>query len=199
MNWKQAVTATIPQSDGRTAIYVAAKHGHIDTVYELLKTNVDMNIQTSRGNTPLIAALRHEWFDIVHVLLDAGANANIGYLCNRPIAMAVSKQRFDIVNKILHAPNFSVSISENKTLLTTAFEFDDKTIFHLLCDYEGERCGKCQRVVNFNRLLKAHVCAKVVTCVNPSTVKKRNTIQVFGDAENKHRCWECSTMRRDSV
>lgn len=62
-------------SDGRTALHLAARSGKIEALQYLLSTGVDMETQTNTGATPLLLAVGGGSFQATKVLLDSGANA----------------------------------------------------------------------------------------------------------------------------
>ena len=62
---------------GRTAIRVAACHGHIAAVRKLLQAGADVNISDDFRRTPLMDAAGKGWIEVVDCLLEAGANPDI--------------------------------------------------------------------------------------------------------------------------
>jgi len=62
-------------SDGRTALHLAARSGKIEALQYLLSTGVDMETRTNTGATPLLLAVGGGSFEATKVLLDYGANA----------------------------------------------------------------------------------------------------------------------------
>jgi len=62
-------------SDGRTALHLAARSGKIEALEYLLSTGMDMESKTKTGATPLLLAVGGGSFEATKVLLDRGANA----------------------------------------------------------------------------------------------------------------------------
>jgi ankyrin repeat protein len=62
---------------GTTPLMLAAGEGHDSAVKELLKSNVNLDLQNNRGETALIIAAAAGKKDVVKALLRAGANRSI--------------------------------------------------------------------------------------------------------------------------
>jgi ankyrin repeat protein len=63
-------------TEGRTALILAAAHGHQTTVRLLLDAGADTNVVDNSGRTPLMWAALSGYVDIVQALTDAGATFN---------------------------------------------------------------------------------------------------------------------------
>jgi hypothetical protein len=63
-------------SDGLTALIVAASAGDTDTVKSLLGQGAGVNATSVDGQTALIAAVVNNQLDVVQILIAAGANLN---------------------------------------------------------------------------------------------------------------------------
>jgi len=59
---------------GRTAIWYAAFHGHVEIQKLLVEQGIDMEISDLNGRTPLFVACREGHLDTVNHLLEQGAN-----------------------------------------------------------------------------------------------------------------------------
>ncbi len=62
--------------DGRTALHIAVKYGHMDTVNALIAAGANLEAREQQGYTPLHAASSSRYNNIVNVLVAAGANVN---------------------------------------------------------------------------------------------------------------------------
>ncbi|XP_035826944.1 L-asparaginase [Aplysia californica] len=60
--------------DGRTALHVACRHGHINTVHYLLGQGVSVHKKDYRGETPLIDAIEGGHPDIIRLLIKTGSS-----------------------------------------------------------------------------------------------------------------------------
>jgi hypothetical protein len=72
-------------SDGDTALIIAARNGNLALVTALLKWRVDMSL--NKGMTPLTEAARNGHFDVVNVLINDGARVK-DYQQEDPIRLA---------------------------------------------------------------------------------------------------------------
>lgn len=69
-----AMDVNTQDSDGGTALHVAAKNGHIAAAKQLLETYADTNLEDNSGETALHCASRNGDKAIVELLLSYGAN-----------------------------------------------------------------------------------------------------------------------------
>ena len=72
--WEQRVNAL--SDDGRTALTLAAEHGHTAIVNLLLERNADPNLHAADSVRPLTASIANEHWDIAAALVRAGADPN---------------------------------------------------------------------------------------------------------------------------
>lgn len=66
----------LPAKRGKTALMVAAKHGHIDLVRRLLRAGADVNARSHNGGTALMFAALGASPRTLGLLLSAGAEVN---------------------------------------------------------------------------------------------------------------------------
>ncbi|BFZ07645.1 hypothetical protein BsWGS_10683 [Bradybaena similaris] len=59
--------------DGRTALHVACRHGHINVVHYLLNHGVSVHVRDCRKETPLIDAVEGGHLEIIKLLVQTGA------------------------------------------------------------------------------------------------------------------------------
>ena len=64
------------KGDGKTFLFVACEHGHVDLVRLLLDKGAEVDRATDDGTTPLIVACEHDHVDAVGLLLDKGEDVN---------------------------------------------------------------------------------------------------------------------------
>ncbi|MEM8696304.1 MAG: ankyrin repeat domain-containing protein [Pseudomonadota bacterium] len=74
---RQNANPNLRDSDGNTALHIAAQIGYPDAVNWLRIVNADLNARNDRGETPLILAVQQRNGAIVRQLVDAGANPDI--------------------------------------------------------------------------------------------------------------------------
>ncbi len=94
---------------GGTALIPAAHHGHIETVRELLKTELDIDHINNLGWTALLEAIilgdgGPTYSEIVRLLAEAGADANISDENNvSPLVHATTRGYTEIVDILISA------------------------------------------------------------------------------------------------
>lgn len=67
----------LSDSDGYTALHIAAENGHADIVSSLIGANCDLDVLTLSGRTALHLAAENNHFEVVERLLRAGCDPNI--------------------------------------------------------------------------------------------------------------------------
>ncbi|MEI8054813.1 MAG: ankyrin repeat domain-containing protein, partial [bacterium] len=112
-------------SNGATALILAAQNGHLDTVKALLQNqNVDVNKHTKDGATALIFAAQNGYLDIVNTLLknqkvEIDKPANNGATA---LILAASNNHPDIVEALLQNSR-TVTINKQNINGTTALMY----------------------------------------------------------------------------
>jgi len=88
-------------SQGRTALHMAAANGHHGIVEYLISKGVDLNSLNEEKNTPLHWACLNDRIEVVKTLILAGANVAILNSHERtPIDEALSKGKMDVLDAI---------------------------------------------------------------------------------------------------
>jgi hypothetical protein len=70
------VNHTKEGDEGRTALFKAAREGHLDTVQALIDAGADVDKEKTDGGTPLTIAAYEGHLEVVKVLVGAKANVN---------------------------------------------------------------------------------------------------------------------------
>ena len=85
-------TETIGGYGGMTALTLAAREGHHETVIALLEGGADVDQpDAGQGNSPLLVATLNGWFDLALVLLERGADPNnFAHNGNNPLFAAIN-------------------------------------------------------------------------------------------------------------
>lgn len=95
------VSLDAKDSQGRTALHMAAANGHHGIVEYLLSKGVDLNALNEEKNTPLHWACLNSHIEVVKTLILAGANVSILNNHDRtPIDEALSKGKMDVFDAI---------------------------------------------------------------------------------------------------
>ncbi|XP_034689258.1 ankyrin repeat-containing protein P16F5.05c isoform X1 [Vitis riparia] len=88
-------------SQGRTALHMAAANGHLDVVEFLISSGVDLNASNVEKNTPLHWACLNGHIEVVKNLILAGANVTALNSHERtPMDEAVSRGKMDVIDAI---------------------------------------------------------------------------------------------------
>ena len=95
--WEQRVNAL--SNDGRTALSLAAEHGHTAMVTLLLERNADPNLHAPGAVRPLTAAIANEHWDIAAALVRAGADPNADGVASIVIAEPPKRQLLSLMLK----------------------------------------------------------------------------------------------------
>ena len=76
--------------DGRTALHVACREGHVETVQYLLHQGASVHVKDRNGVTPLLDAVKEKHSSIIGLLMESGA-----VLTLKPIVLAMELCRYD--------------------------------------------------------------------------------------------------------
>ncbi|KAK0606629.1 hypothetical protein LWI29_001743 [Acer saccharum] len=98
-------------SQGRTALHMAAANGHLGIVEYLISRGVDVNASNEEKNTPLHWACLNGHIEVVKKLILAGANVSILNSHEQTlIDEAVSRGKIDVID-IINATMAQVELS----------------------------------------------------------------------------------------
>ncbi|XVF04858.1 hypothetical protein REPUB_Repub05bG0121500 [Reevesia pubescens] len=88
-------------SQGRTALHMAAANGHLDMVEYLIGSGADVNASNVENNTPLHWACLNGHVEVVKKLVLSGANLSLLNSHERtPLDEAVSMGKMDVIDAI---------------------------------------------------------------------------------------------------
>ncbi|KAI9197031.1 hypothetical protein LWI28_029197 [Acer negundo] len=88
-------------SQGRTALHMAAANGHLGIVEYLISRGVDVNASNEEKNTPLHWACLNGHIEVLKKLILSGANVSVLNSHERtPIDEAVSRGKMDVIDTI---------------------------------------------------------------------------------------------------
>uniref|UniRef100_A0A1X7TJV9 Uncharacterized protein n=1 Tax=Amphimedon queenslandica TaxID=400682 RepID=A0A1X7TJV9_AMPQE len=73
----QTVNIDHTNEEGETALLLACKRGHKNSVHSLLTAGANVNIQDNKGWTALMRASKYNPISIIHMLLQANANPHL--------------------------------------------------------------------------------------------------------------------------
>lgn len=82
----------VADSDGNTALMLAAYHGHHATVTMLLARGADVDLRNGRNQSPVAGALFKGEDEVVRVLVAAGADLEAGTPSGRQTAEMFERQ-----------------------------------------------------------------------------------------------------------
>jgi len=87
---------------GTTALMVAARDGHIQTIKSLLAAGADLNIQDTLGETALMKAASNGYQEIVQRLLESGADITLkNNFAQDAIAKAENMGHLEVLRMLL--------------------------------------------------------------------------------------------------
>ncbi|XP_038900447.1 ankyrin repeat-containing protein P16F5.05c isoform X1 [Benincasa hispida] len=88
-------------SNGRTALHMAAANGHLSIVEFLISKGVDVNALNAEKNTPLHWACLNGHIEVVKRLILAGANLSLLNSHERtPMDEALTRGKMDVIDAI---------------------------------------------------------------------------------------------------
>ena len=126
-------------TDGRTALLLAADEKHADVVQVLIDAGADIEAKDEEGRSPLLLASRRGAVDIVNMLVKAGARVSLadrtGETC---LSLAAFRGHTETVRTLLCMPGVDVNQSRNNnrgdTALHRAVGRKHLSIVHVLID-----------------------------------------------------------------
>ena len=89
---------------GNTALWIAARRGHLEVVEHLIEKGGDVNIASKDGSTPLIVACKGNYKEVVALLLDKGADVTKKMRRDGSTALDAARKNEDVY-KLLVAPD----------------------------------------------------------------------------------------------
>jgi ankyrin repeat protein len=130
--------------DNSTAIYMAARSGHTDTMKILLEAKPNINIVNKSGMTPLIAAMANQHFEIIDLLVNYDksiVNKQIQGKIMTPFAYAVKWGEKKIVEKLLRLSRpMNILNEDNLTVAHIAAQYGQSDILKILYKH-GFNCS----------------------------------------------------------
>ena len=119
----------LPNADGLTGIYEAAKMGKIDKVKIFVDAGADVNRAIPPQNfTPLMEAVRAGNIDLVRLLINAGADVNkyTKYQVETALIIAAAKNHIECINLLTQAGAHVNSIDNdgNTALISLAYDLN---------------------------------------------------------------------------
>ncbi|KER22832.1 hypothetical protein T265_14770, partial [Opisthorchis viverrini] len=147
------VDIDVANSNGLTALHLAAKEAHTEVVHELLKRGANVHAATKKGNTALHVASLAGHLEIVKLLIEFGADVNCqsqnGFT---PLYMAAQENHVEVVNLLLnHSANPALSTEDGFSPLAVALQQGHERIVAVLLERDSR--GK-------TRLPALHIAAK---------------------------------------
>ena len=135
----EGMTANTRNGECRTPLSYAVEMGHLLTIEELLKRNVDVDVPDVHGRTPLWFAASLGMVDITKLLLLNSADPN--FTGNEweltPFFCAVSRGQTGVTQLLLkHGADLACTDKDGRTALSLAARHGHETITRLLLSLE---------------------------------------------------------------
>lgn len=137
----------LPDSNGETPLFIAARNGHAETVRALLREfreRIDVDSVTIDGATPLSAAVDNYNVDCLCLLLEHNADPNkVRNNGTTPLYEAVSRRELSLVTALLQYranPN-EPGHRSTRTPLAVAADFGDVEILRALLEHGADPNG----------------------------------------------------------
>jgi ankyrin repeat protein len=109
-----ALAADIVDGSGSTPLLVAATHGDVAQVRQLLKTGANPNVRNKLDTTPLLEAAFHSNPEMIKALLDAGADPNAAGADGQTPLMLVARGTSVVAAKMLLDKGASAKAAESQ-------------------------------------------------------------------------------------
>ncbi|XP_022330741.2 L-asparaginase-like [Crassostrea virginica] len=119
--------------DGRTALHVACREGHVETVQYLLHQGASVHVKDRNGVTPLLDAVKEKHSSIIGLLMESGA-----VLTLKPIVLAMELCSAAALGDIEALQAFRDAGADLNTP-----DYDKRTPLHVAVD------SGCKRSVHF--------------------------------------------------
>jgi ankyrin repeat protein len=115
---------------GNTALFVAARAGHLPIVEALLSAGARVEVRNEEGDTPLGGAVRRKQADVVRALLARGANPNSTQARGAmPLAIAAEIGAADVAGSLLSGGAKADALDgDGETALMIAAQHDEAIV-----------------------------------------------------------------------
>jgi ankyrin repeat protein len=103
INWQN------PEDNGKTALIIATRNGHLQVVRELIRAGADVNQSDTHDNVPIFWAAMHGFLEIANALIQAGADVNKKNSANQTaVFFATQHNQNDVLRLILPICNKTI-------------------------------------------------------------------------------------------
>ncbi|MDN5247658.1 MAG: ankyrin repeat domain-containing protein [Wolbachia endosymbiont of Tyrophagus putrescentiae] len=163
-------------SNGSTALHIAAKSGNLDITRFLLDKGADFNAQDSLGFMPLHLAVEHGHLDIVKSLVEKGADVDAyqgGYSYSTALHLAAQKGHLDVIKYLIEkGANHKATDRDGKTPMLRAIQNGHLDVSGYLMETEEQ-----QVTTNAQQVTKGQQITEV-TEVNDNKVPQETATQI---------------------